>query len=666
MEGFEIMKIVKLLLSFFILLSGVNSSPYKELVPEYNRKKSPAMIRKIEKPTLANLDYSAYDNNPIRYDSEKYKPIPPEKNINVKDIMFGDKLDNVVNLINETPLTEDEKNNPMAWEPMQNHLWSELKIDEFKRLSGVINGYKWNDPDIFKPYQLVTTCYLHTVKSETEVWVKVEFSDWVGFLNGVTDDDKDGFLEIYAKLNCSEIEADKKEKTFNWIKNSYQKKILTEEDVLDWITVLSSYWYPTLNTDMVDMTDEKQWPNENTEKKIRRKLKKNIVDNPIAVVRGNPLGKPIYNVYLVSGMGNKVEEKTVEAQTTVNKKMDIKVSENFNINQKLFKDELDSYGGSYESWYQKNSVFIEKQKKNISLLPKEQMGIEGADGWVFFRKTFDYIAAKNLDKQATDKNPIKHIVAFKDYCDNNNTNLIFVPVPTKAEVYFEKTGVTGNDNRKTIINSYGRKILADLQNAGVEVIDLLPHFLSAKVEDEKFKEHVFQKQDTHWTNRGLQITAELIAKRIKEYSWYDECDSLKEVFNSKDTSFVRRGDIVERLPETKQINYKPATLSAQRITTKDGKRYKGNRKMPILLIGDSFTGVFESVDCKSAGVGSHIAEKTGLGVDIITSWGGGPLVRNKMIRARKNDMGVKRLVIYMMVARDLFDYGQGWEELKIK
>jgi alginate O-acetyltransferase complex protein AlgJ len=85
-----------------------------------------------------------------------------------------------------------------------------------------------------------------------------------------------------------------------------------------------------------------------------------------------------------------------------------------------------------------------------------------------------------------------------------------------------------------------------------------------------------------------------------------------------------------------------------------------------MLIGDSFTGVFEAVDCKSAGVGAHIAAKSGLPVDIITSWGGGPMIINKVIRLRKNEMANKKLLIYMMTDRDLYNYAQGWEKLKIE
>ena len=107
-----------------------------------------------------------------------------------------------------------------------------------------------------------------------------------------------------------------------------------------------------------------------------------------------------------------------------------------------------------------------------------------------------------------------------------------------------------------------------------------------------------------------------------------------------------------------------ALIKAKRVIMPEGKPYKGIRNAPVLLIGDSFTGVFELVDCKSAGVGAHIAQKTGLPVDIITSWGGGPPVRNRMVRTRKDYMGYKRAVIYLMVARDLYNYVQGWQDLK--
>jgi alginate O-acetyltransferase complex protein AlgJ len=201
----------------------------------------------------------------------------------------------------------------------------------------------------------------------------------------------------------------------------------------------------------------------------------------------------------------------------------------------------------------------------------------------------------------------------------------------------------------------------------------LPDFLKAKQSDGKFNEALYQKHDTHWTLRGLQIAAQCIAGRIKQYSWYGELVKNASGYTLKDTSCLRLGDIVDRLPEGERSAYPPDLLAAQQVFSNNPDRgpdrglYKaGNRDAPIMLMGDSFTGVFELVDCKGAGVGAHIAAAAGIPVDIITSWGGGPLVRAKMLRARKNDLAKKRLVIYMMVARDLYDYSQNWLPLETK
>ena len=138
------------------------------------------------------------------------------------------------------------------------------------------------------------------------------------------------------------------------------------------------------------------------------------------------------------------------------------------------------------------------------------MGFKGKDDWLFFRGEVAYLNSGDMSLQAPDKNPIPHLVEFAKFLKSKNISLIFAPVPNKSDVYFEKLPV---DNPPKdlygIVNPYARKMLRDLQNAGIEVIDLLPAFLSAKKEDAKNKEAVYQRQDTHWTDRGLEIAAQL-------------------------------------------------------------------------------------------------------------------------------------------------------------
>lgn len=209
----------------------------------------------------------------------------------------------------------------------------------------------------------------------------------------------------------------------------------------------------------------------------------------------------------------------------------------------------------------------------------------------------------------------------------------------------------------------GRKFLADLQQAGVEVVDLLPVYLAARAEDSSAGAFLYQKHDTHWNGRGMELAADSIAARIRSYAWYRR-SSDTVAYTFRDTEIVRTGDLADRLPPERQPAYKPQSLAVRRVFNPDGTPYCGNHiGAPILLVGDSFTGVFELVDCKSAGIGSHLAARCRLPVDNITSWGGGPMVQGKMLRARGKYLDRKRVVVYLMVARDLYDYSQGWEPL---
>ena len=195
--------------------------------------------------------------------------------------------------------------------------------------------------------------------------------------------------------------------------------------------------------------------------------------------------------------------------------LDTSVSQNFIDNQKHFEEELKEYG-SYEAWDTECSSLKSKLKEILDTLPESQMGIEGKDGWLFFVKSLQYILGGDITRQAQEKNPLPHLLSFRKYLDSLNINLLFVAVPNKEEVYFEKLlpeNIVIPQNQ--YINPFSRKFLHDLQNAGIEVIDLLPHFLKAKSEDSSFIETVYQKQDTHWSYRGLQIAANLIADKLK-------------------------------------------------------------------------------------------------------------------------------------------------------
>jgi alginate O-acetyltransferase complex protein AlgJ len=137
----------------------------------------------------------------------------------------------------------------------------------------------------------------------------------------------------------------------------------------------------------------------------------------------------------------------------------------------------------------------------------------------------------------------------------------------------------------------------------------------------------------------------------------------RRTFRTKDASFTRHGDLHARLPEADKARYQPETLVGHQVIASDGAPYDDDPDSPVVVLGDSFTGVYELMDCEHAGVSAHIAREIGYPVDLVMSYGGGPNVRQKLLRRGEAALGTKKLVVWMMTARDLYDFGEGWQPL---
>jgi hypothetical protein len=289
---------------------------------------------------------------------------------------------------------------------------------------------------------------------------------------------------------------------------------------------------------------------------------------------------------------------------------------------------------------------------------------------LFYARSMSYVLGGDLGKQRADKNPIPAIVRFRDLLAKHGVDLLFVPVPTKVEIYPERAATApGADPAPVrrfagqIVNPFERKFLLELSEKGIETLDLFPAFANERAHDPAVGkgEPLYQAEDTHWGARGLELAAKLVAERVRRYPWYRPLGAHPRVYRTKDASFTRHGDLVSRLPEAEQAKVAPATLVGQQVLKPDGAPYEDDPDSPIVLLGDSFTGVYELMDCEHAGVSAHIARALGTPVDLVMSYGGGPNVRSKLLRRGEGALSSKKLVIWMMTARDLYDFGEGWE-----
>jgi hypothetical protein len=654
--------------------------------PSYRRMGSQVLVRRVSRPTRASLDYAAYHANFMNADpppdaamvSDKGKP--PSTTHPFGGVLVDDSL---TGSVASTELSADERAHPLALAPLVELLVSK-KVTGADRLEDVVAAVRsesWGlagGPQIVR--QTATEGFLHDPGpgGAVEIWIKIEFAPWFTGFSSLPDEDGDGFPEIYGRV--AESVLGPAQDIAKFIRAEYEGRVFTPAEVKAWAHQLASYWYPSYNTDLV--TTPAAWPADDTESAIRKELGSMSFSAPTVVMRGKPLGKPVYNVFLVEGTVESPEPVAQESgaiaagQGTAQSQIPTAglslgpstPSPNTAAVKKVILAELAAHGKSWTSWTAEVSAFRATLKQRFDSMPAGSKALAGSDGFLFFRNSIAYVLGGDLARQGGDRNPIPVVVAWKKLLAKHGVDFLFVPIPTKEEIFPEKTGAMSGDEvlapfAGKVVNPFGRKFLLDLADKGVETVDLLPAFLAARQSGARASEPLYQAQDTHWTTRGLELAAKTVAERITRFPWYKDVAAHSQAYRTKDESFTRHGDLHSRLPEAERAKFAPETLVGHQVVNPDGTLYEDDPDSPIVILGDSFTGVYELMDCEHGGVSAHIAKEIGYPVDLVMSYGGGPNVREKLLRRGEDKLAAKKLVIWMMTARDLFDYAEGWQPL---
>ena len=637
----------------------------------YRRETSQVLVRKVTRPTRASLDFAAYEANFMNADP------PPEGAAagsagRAPDTAnpFGGAIepDSLTGAITATPLTAAERAHPLAVAPLVELLTSKhvAGADHVEDVASQIRAETWGlggGPQVVR--QTAALAYLHDPGrgQPVELWIKIEFAPWFKGFAAMPDDDGDGFPNIYGRASRKAIGDSSAVVAF--IRTEYEGRLLSSAEVKGWAHQLASYWYPSYNTDLVAAPGG--WPADDTEPAIRQELGAQRWAAPTVVMRGKPQGKPVYNVFLVDDGGGATPAPGAAAPAL--KLGHSTPSPAPDGVAKAVKAELAAHGGAWPAWSAEVAPLHDALKARLAAMPAGAKALAGADGFLFFRQSIAYALGGDLGKQHRDRNPLPVIAAFGKLLAKHGVDFLFVPVPTKVEIFADKAASTPAKDAGLarfagqVANPFERKFLLELAAEGVETIDLMPAFLAARAEGGKTAEPLYQKQDTHWTGRGLELGARLVAERVRRYPWYKELASHRRAYHTKDASFTRHGDLHSRLPEDEKAGFAPETLVGHQVVGADGALYDDDPDSPVVLLGDSFTGVYELMDCEHAGVSAHLAKELGYPVDLVMSYGGGPNVRQKLMRRGEDALGSKKLVIWMMTARDLYDFWEGWQPL---
>jgi len=627
----------------------------------YQRLHSQALVREIDRPTRAALDYAAYHANFMIADAEPERP-PPAGSADTSN-PFRALIDkpSLTADVKTTPLTEAERRQPLAFAPLVQFVESKriAGADALEDLAAAVRGESWGLAAIpGAPSQVLSEIYLHaSPKGPAEVWAKIEFQPWFKGLGKLPDQDGDGFPEVYGRVRADRFQP----AILDAIEHDYASRVLTPPEIKGWANQLSSYWYPSFNTDLAPAGAA--WPDDRTEADIKRELGGRSFASPTIVLRGKPQGKPTYEVFLVKTGGDVAAPAPGSAGTL--KLAKTRPTPDWQTTAKNIARELSVEGrGSFEKWATQLLPFDEAIGRRLKTTPASVKAFAGADGFLFYRRSLEYVAGGDIEKQRPGKNPLPVIVEFKKALESHGVDFLFVPVPTKVEIFPDKLDPKFKSLAGEVVHPFGRKFLASLAERGVEVVDLLPIFLDARnAGDGPGDEPLYQPQDTHWTDRGMRLAADALAARVKKYPWYPALAAHAQTFGTKDTTFTRLGDLHSRLPEADKRKYKPETLIAHQVMRADGKPYDDDPDSPIVVLGDSFTGVYELTDAEHAGLSAHVARGVSYPIDLVMSYGGGPNVRQKLLRRGEAALDAKKLIIWVMTARDFYDHWENWEPL---
>ena len=289
----------------------------------------------------------------------------------------------------------------------------------------------------------------------------------------------------------------------------------------------------------------------------------------------------------------------------------------------------------------------------------------------------------------------------------------------------DDSDVEGNaaDRANSIgLQSHGKKILDSLTRAGFNTVDLYTPLLAAKSRD-AVEGPLYLNDDTHWTPRGAELAAAEIAAAVNrlESEGKIKLKALqKHADGSYPLSFVATDSVADRMGDVGEMSglNKFGVFKVQKVTghvvmqqnikelEKDYlvdsicvdsayKECKKNanspdalclltsqtdcgfilakydttttpfkddfRKSEILILGDSFSRIYQTDSPVNAGWIAHFAKNVNRPVASIVSDGGAStLVREKLARKASVLKG-KKLLIWEFVERDLRFGAEGWK-----
>ncbi len=266
----------------------------------------------------------------------------------------------------------------------------------------------------------------------------------------------------------------------------------------------------------------------------------------------------------------------------------------------------------------------------------------GRDGNLFYAPGVNTLTQSPQHGDSSVQNALAAVTSFRDALDERGIRLIVLPVPNKESVYPQWFSFAAKHPQR-IINPETRAFFAGCEAAGVEVVDLFARYREIS------RYPYYLAQDTHWSPLGLAVAAHAVAERIGRHG--------DTHFESRPIVFQIHGDLVRMLRSpVLESNLQPEEITAAQITNPTDAP-----NSEILVLGDSFSRIFQTDEPQNAGFIAHLARELFTPVASINNDGGGStLIRQELARHPQLLAG-KKIVVWEFTERDLRLGTEGWQ-----
>ncbi len=285
----------------------------------------------------------------------------------------------------------------------------------------------------------------------------------------------------------------------------------------------------------------------------------------------------------------------------------------------------------------------------------------GKDGWLFYGPGVQYVTEREDARKGNSTVPqaLEAIIAFRNDLASKGVKLLVMPVPNKESVYPEQLSRRAR-TRGGVVSEDMSALLAGLQSANVEVLDLWKIFADAKSSGGM---PLYLAQDSHWSPAGLKMAASAVAERIRSAGWVSNG---QVEYEYKPRTELKTGDLLRmlRVPALER-RVTPERLECEQVTRCDDHSvYRDEATSDVLILGDSFLRIYQTDGPGAAGFIAHLAKELKRPLATIVNDGGASTLVRQELSRRPALLTNKKLVIWEFVERDIRLGTEGWQVIR--